>query len=1419
MAARMMKNRWLLLGVTVLVVAWWGSCPGVGTAQTLDTARAALTEGRYQAAVSQLEELVQKEPTNLGTQYWLGRARLAQGDAAGAAEVFEKILEVKADSLESRLWLGRALLAADKKTEARAAFEEVLARQADQREAKQALLEMERPLAAEAPADLLEATARELERGRLIFAGAGLGIPVGQSDITSANVYDYTFSYAPTDWIARSGEWNATSRWTCSPQWSWYGGYSPQGLAAFWNKRQFMGDITVELHLAFKMRMGRDPVYMHPNDINITICGDGANLDSGYAFIVGGDDNRVTRIMRGNRVIAESRDPAALFPIYENGQPATYEWHRKWWSLRARKSGTRLQLYLDEKLILEGDDPHPLPGGRVALWVYKNDMITPRVKIYYEREKLPRDPMPDEQTAFLPVTSVTSPAVTVSSPSHPSFQADFETDLGSWTQREPDQGATLTIVPGGPDGQGHCLRLVNMAAGGHFGANVIPGQFDLAQLPRLRFDYRLDPEARVNFYFTCGDQRYELGFSGLEQCAPGYEMIGRIPGVRADGQWHQADYDLLGALQAHQGLTKGTQCGGLWAGNLNNSTYLQAGFGGNRQGTQWEIDNFYLGHPRTGDVTVTVTPRPGVEIEALAVNLVPGTEGPLPEQAEIKDGKFAVRATGEGRHTVQVRPLLKDGQWGPVQRYALWVDREAPQVVGSEPAAGGTLVSGKIELQLADPGGSGVDLAALKLNLAGQSLGLDSPAVAYDPGSGKVTLDLQQTDLVLPNNQQAVLEVAGLVDRAGNAVAESQPIGFVVDYQHDRTPPTVPQIHLGESYFLDNDFEHDMGEWTPYGGVSGAELTRDSTTASSGTYSLRLHNGATGRRFGAYITQRPFDAGKYRMVSFAYKCDDRLRADLAVYVNGAWKSIRFTDNDNHTNVIGQVPNVITDNQWHTTSFNLYDMLRKADGAANFIVRQFIISDWNWAGNRAGATYHIDDFQLIPVISGAAPVKASWKSRDWSGIGGASWVWDNLMGTEPAKKIMGEASETQLDLSELQDGWLHVRTQDRAGNWSPAGHRRVLVDAEAPAAQIYSPYPDARHAVSEVVVALSDKGISGVDPSTLKLKVGDSEYQVDGQGLRFEYSQGKLIWNCERVQPNPVVFGDGTEVDVALLAGADYAGNKLPELPRWKWVMDYSLDQTPPQVAEIYSTTHPTLVTNTFEYGLGYWQNRGGDNGAKVELVTDQAADGKGCVQLTNQRKGGHMEAFVYREPYVVEKYPIVAFDYRIPAGTRLALQFAMDGRWFAVNLTDEAKDIIGQVPDIIADGKWRHAQFDLMPLLRRHKPQGTLVVNQIFIGDRGTMNNEAGAKAWFDNFIIGQVGRYAPVLRWRATDTTGISGYSQTLSRDSGAVPAAESEGTEVAKTFGNLEAGIWYFHVRARDGAGNWGPPRTYAILHQNAD
>jgi len=59
-----------------------------------------------------------------------------------------------------------------------------------------------------------------------------------------------------------------------------------------------------------------------------------------------------------------------------------------------------------------------------------------------------------------------------------------------------------------------------------------------------------------------------------------------------------------------------------------------------------------------------------------------------------------------------------------------------------------------------------------------------------------------------------------------------------------------------------------------------------------------------------------------------------------------------------------------------------------------------------------------------------------------------------------------------------------------------------------------------------------------------------------------------------------------------------------------------------------------------------------------------------------------------------------------------------------------------------------------------------------------------------------------------ATDSvSGVSGYSYTFNQSAATTPDTGSEGSRTSASFPVAADGSWYLHVRALDGAGNWGP------------
>jgi len=240
---------------------------------------------------------------------------------------------------------------------------------------------------------------------RVGLAVEGLSDPARQAlleqhtEVESRQLLDYTFGSAPTDWLPSGGAWQVFSRFACDPSWSFYGGHSP-AVACLWHKRRFEGPIVVEAYVAFKHGLpynedrgqGRKGWSYRPADLCLTLCGDGASLDSGYSFVYGADEGTRTLVRRGAQVLAATEDPELVTPSFCDAVPDSEEFHRRWWRLEAHVADGRLTFFIDGHKAIEAVDPRPLTGGKIALWTVRNGMMIARVRVAYTREVRPAEP-------------------------------------------------------------------------------------------------------------------------------------------------------------------------------------------------------------------------------------------------------------------------------------------------------------------------------------------------------------------------------------------------------------------------------------------------------------------------------------------------------------------------------------------------------------------------------------------------------------------------------------------------------------------------------------------------------------------------------------------------------------------------------------------------------------------------------------------------------------------------------------------------------------------------------------------------------------------------------------------------------------------------------------------------------------------
>jgi len=138
-------------------------------------------------------------------------------------------------------------------------------------------------------------------------------------------------------------------------------------------------------------------------------------------------------LVRNGEVVAETAD--VLLPDLNSGGLSG---HRGWSRLRAEKLGGRIRLWCEKQVALEYTDPNPLPGGRVGLWSFHNELIVGRARLWYADEEAPgvvRTPEP-RPTQLVPTERPAQAAQVLN---------DFEVDIGEWQPPASAPGALLEL--------------------------------------------------------------------------------------------------------------------------------------------------------------------------------------------------------------------------------------------------------------------------------------------------------------------------------------------------------------------------------------------------------------------------------------------------------------------------------------------------------------------------------------------------------------------------------------------------------------------------------------------------------------------------------------------------------------------------------------------------------------------------------------------------------------------------------------------------------------------------------------------------------------------------------------------------------------------------------------------------------------
>jgi hypothetical protein len=339
------------------------------------------------------------------------------------------------------------------------------------------------------------------------FMSAWSRPPARPAAVRSASGIDLGFDRAPTEVVATAGSWGLANRWICDPRWSWFAGRADP-LCSIWTARRFDGDQQLEATVALMMTNFRSP-HEIPRDIGLTICGDGRSLWSGYTLVFGADNNRCTRLYREGRLVAETRKEAARFPNDFFKNPSRSALHQKWYRLGLAKREGKLLFSVNGREQLSWPDPHPLAGGRMAVWKLRGGVLLARLR---------------------------ADAAKVG-PLMPDLQAAPRPDAGAPVVAVPGVGSAVEI-----DSRGEGVWRLRSLIGGSCAVSLRGLEVEAAAGGLLKFRLRVPPGVAIDLYLESAGKRYRLGLTGPTP-DPGAEerevrWLGRVPGITADGRWH-----------------------------------------------------------------------------------------------------------------------------------------------------------------------------------------------------------------------------------------------------------------------------------------------------------------------------------------------------------------------------------------------------------------------------------------------------------------------------------------------------------------------------------------------------------------------------------------------------------------------------------------------------------------------------------------------------------------------------------------------------------------------------------------------------------------------------------------------------------------------------------------------------------------
>ncbi|MBT3381933.1 MAG: hypothetical protein HN742_38975 [Lentisphaerae bacterium] len=658
-------------------------------------------------------------------------------------------------------------------------------------------------------------------------------------------------------------------------------------------------------------------------------------------------------------------------------------------------------------------------------------------------------------------------------------------------------------------------------------------------------------------------------------------------------------------------------------------------------------------------------------------------------------------------------------------------------------------------------------------------------------------------------------------------------------------PDVLLSSHPGRFF----DFEDGVQGWTPMSGDQSAETSiREAGPEGGDGHVLALRNLHAGGDFGVRLPVQGIDLDRVLRIEM----DAAVPADVNVNLYVTFEDEPFervfvalsgpTHEGANLVALGTFDGATSDDKWHHMRFDVGKALRRRfPWRERLVVKDMVLAmlhegylNSGLKGNPEGAVFALDNVLLTGV--GTNRVHLGGASSEDNGDAMLLTARRERGGSSSTSTENAAAGELALD---EPGAWFVQGTKTESG--AAAASRPVPVWA-AKALSVASTVPEdgALWGGEPIVVRFDQATVAELVPEALSLSVSGKTILLDSTNATYDPVARQLT-----VDPAAHLNGvdDGEVLELVLRYG-DTATRGQPEPEDGKgdvadgakkgaatfWQQAFTWRVTVAQTADTYPPSRPILTRDDytridFDTGLDGVSPFSDTSHVHIERIARRGEIAGHALRILNRVCGSDVGIRLFRRDFPVGAHPLLVFDYRTGEHARADFQIGRRGKPWTIGFTDreEGEQALGSIPGIERDEKWHTARVDLagmMDISASKAFSSKFTAQGLALGDWGHMAVPPGVSFEIDNInLVPAVSTREPFeLAWAATDVSGIKGYSYAWDASPEFVVDRIADGTEGKASFGTLPEGEVFFHVRALDGAGNWGDASKYMFLVDNA-